>query len=128
MKPYEPIRFVHSSIFCKKNLSKHTSHILITILEGLDRTSIFHDCIQTISRTYIRMMSLSWQKAFDKSQTQKNVSKLVGLYRENAPRHQYLFDYQVYIVLCVGLNEWNVFYPIWVQYYTSYPSINLQSM
>jgi hypothetical protein len=41
--------FVH---VLPQNTKKHTSHILIPILEGLDRISIFYDFAQTIPRTY----------------------------------------------------------------------------
>jgi hypothetical protein len=36
----------------EKKPKKHTSHILIPIIEGLVRISIFHDFVQTIRRTY----------------------------------------------------------------------------
>jgi hypothetical protein len=78
-------RIVDSSFFCKKTLKKHTSHILIPILEGLDRISI-----STISykQFHVHTLSLSRQNASDKTLTQPNVSDLVGLNRENAPLHQ----------------------------------------
>jgi hypothetical protein len=67
--------------FSAKKPKKPTSHISIPILEGLERTSIFHDFVQTIPRTY----GVNRQSAADKSPTQPKRVRICGTVSGSSP-------------------------------------------